>query len=135
MKKRGFFTYNQDDELFKLLDVSEKISIDYTATKKKCFNLLIWLLLKNRVILTRGCYKQLHFCAHTFGTLVSQKKKDNILFTNCISKCNLNEKACVFVFYSCVYDFIYLPFVDEINFRSYSEVLYHYRHYLINVLV
>ena len=41
MKKRVFFTYNQDDELFKLLDVSEKISIDYTATKKKCFNLLI----------------------------------------------------------------------------------------------
>ena len=32
MKKRVFFTYNQDDELFKLLDVSEKISIDYTAT-------------------------------------------------------------------------------------------------------
>lgn len=80
-------------------------------------------------------YKYLPVCSHNFKTFVAQQfflKTTGYLLLIISWNAIFFKKIGVITCCMCVYESIYLPFVDETKFDSYADVSYEHRRYLMH---
>ena len=58
-------------------------------------------------------------------------KNGKINFIDCFSECNLFERSATMVCHSCAFESADLPFINDISYDTYSEILFSFKQYLI----